>query len=160
VSQREYYTTSEFARIWGLSRATVARLADRGRIPVRRAGIHRRIFKADLEAAGLTTGDAPVATRERPRRADVLAAGAQIRGLARRHGARDLRLFGSIAADRADEVSDIDLLAQFEPRRSLLDLVALEADLTALLGRRVHVTSVGSVPPAKLQRIESQAIPV
>ena len=158
MGEREYFTTGEFARAWGLSRATVARLADRGRIPVRRAGTHRRIFKADLEAVGLQTGNAPIATPHRPRRAHVLEAAPQIRALAARHGARDMRLFGSLAADRADEVSDIDFLAQFEPGRSLLDLVALEADLEALLGRRVQVTSIRSVPSSTLSRIDSQAI--
>jgi excisionase family DNA binding protein len=59
VLDREYFTTTEFARLFGVSRSTVARLVDRGRIPARRVGSHRRIFKADLEAAGLLMATTP-----------------------------------------------------------------------------------------------------
>lgn len=68
----------------------------------------------------------------RSRRTDLLA-------LARRHGASHLRVFGSVAREASDDVSDLDLLVELEPGRTLLDLVALERDLTALLGWRVDV---------------------
>jgi len=52
--------------------------------------------------------------------------------LATRHGARNVRVFGSIARgdDRPD--SDVDLLVHVEPGRSVLDVIALEQDLEAL----------------------------
>lgn len=61
----EYYTTAELARLYGLSRSTVARLIDQGRIPARRVGAHRRIFRADLEAAALLPGAGGLGHRHR-----------------------------------------------------------------------------------------------
>jgi predicted nucleotidyltransferase len=46
---------------------------------------------------------------------------------------------GSVARQAADDASDLDLLVDLEPGRTLLDLVALELDLAALLGCRVDV---------------------
>lgn len=65
----------------------------------------------------------------------------QIRQIATKHGARNIRVFGSAARqeDRAD--SDADLLVQFEPGRGLLDHGALVMDLEELLGFRVDVLS-------------------
>ena len=57
------------------------------------------------------------------------------------HGARNLRVFGSVARGEADESSDIDLLVDMEPGRSLLDLAALFSDLSDLLGRKVDVVT-------------------
>jgi predicted nucleotidyltransferase len=68
----------------------------------------------------------------RARRSDVIA-------VAGRHGASRLRVFGSVARQAADDASDVDLLVDLEPGRTMLDLVALELDLAALLGCRVDV---------------------
>lgn len=57
------------------------------------------------------------------------------------HGARNVRVFGSAARGEATEDSDIDLLVELEPGRSLLDLSGLVADLEALLGRKVYVVT-------------------
>jgi predicted nucleotidyltransferase len=46
----------------------------------------------------------------------------QILKIAERHGARNVRVFGSVARGEADDQSDIDLLVDMEPGRSLLDL--------------------------------------
>ena len=42
--------------------------------------------------------------------------------LGQKHGARNIRVLGSIARGEADEKSDIDLLVDMEPGRSLLDM--------------------------------------
>ena len=49
----------------------------------------------------------------------------EILRIAARHGARNVRVFGSVARGDADAQSDIDLLVEFEPDRSLLDHAAL-----------------------------------
>jgi predicted nucleotidyltransferase len=77
--------------------------------------------------------------------------------LAARHGARNVRVFGSMARgdDRPD--SDVDLLVDIEPGRTLLDLIALEQDLEDLLGRPVEVLTDGGLSPYLQQRILAEA---
>ena len=41
------------------------------------------------------------------------------------HGARNVRVFGSIARGDDRATSDVDLLVDMEPGRTLLDLIAL-----------------------------------
>jgi predicted nucleotidyltransferase len=65
-------------------------------------------------------------------RADILR-------LAARRGARNVRIFGSVARGSANEDSDVDFLVDLEPGRSLLDLGGLMMDLHKLLGRPVDV---------------------
>ena len=60
------------------------------------------------------------------KRDDILA-------IAARHGARNVRVFGSVARGEADEASDVDFLVDLEPGRSLFDLGGLLMDLQALL---------------------------
>ena len=48
----------------------------------------------------------------------------RILAIAERHGAKNLRIFGSVARGQADTESDLDLLVEMEPGRSLLDHIA------------------------------------
>lgn len=57
------------------------------------------------------------------------------------HGARNVRVFGSVARDEAGPASDIDFLVDLEQGRSLLDLGGLLVDLERLLGRRVDIVT-------------------
>ncbi len=61
--------------------------------------------------------------------------------LAVKHGAQNLRIFGSVARGDFDSESDIDFLVKMEEGRSLLDLSALTLDLRELLGVKVDVVS-------------------
>ena len=74
-----------------------------------------------------------------------------------RHGARNVRVFGSVARgdDRPD--SDVDLLVEMEADRSLLDLVGLGQELEALLQRKVDVLTEESLAPSIRQRIANEA---
>ncbi|MGQ9860244.1 MAG: nucleotidyltransferase family protein [Thermodesulfobacteriota bacterium] len=58
-----------------------------------------------------------------------------------KYGAHNVRVFGSAVwgEDRAE--SDIDLLVDFEPGRSLLDHAGLVLELEGLLGRKADVVS-------------------
>jgi len=73
-------------------------------------------------------------TLRRERRAEILK-------LAEQRGARNLRVFGSVARGEATHTSDLDLLVEWEPGRSLLDHVALKQDLEDLLGVSVDIGS-------------------
>ena len=66
---------------------------------------------------------------------------AQILTIAARHGARKVRVFGSVARGPARPSSDIDFLVEMEEGRSLLDHAALILDLERLLKRSVDVAS-------------------
>jgi len=63
------------------------------------------------------------------------------------HGARNPRIFGSVARGQDQPSSDIDVLVEMEPGRTLLDLVGLEQDLGATLGRHVDVVTDGGISP-------------
>jgi hypothetical protein len=76
------------------------------------------------------------------------------------HGARNIRLVGSAARGEDRPGSDLDLLVEMEPGRSLLDLVALGQDLEELLHRRVDVLTDDSVHPAIRHHILADARPL
>jgi hypothetical protein len=57
------------------------------------------------------------------------------------HGAKNVRIFGSVARNEAGEESDIDFLVDLEPGRSLLDLGGLLVDLEQLLTRKVDIVT-------------------
>jgi hypothetical protein len=63
----------------------------------------------------------------------------EILRIAARHGARNVRIFGSVARGEAGPESDLDILVDLEPGRSLLDHAALLLDLEAALGCKVDV---------------------
>lgn len=61
--------------------------------------------------------------------------------VAAKHGAHNVCVFGSVARGEAGPDSDIDLIVDMEPGRSLLDLSALWNDLNTLLGMPVDVVT-------------------
>ena len=85
---------------------------------------------------------------------------AEILRLAARHGARNVRLFGSVTRGEAGSSSDIDFLVEMEPGRSFLDLVAFWQDLEEVLGRRVDVITDGGVSQYLRDRIYAEAVPL
>lgn len=80
--------------------------------------------------------------------------------LAAEHDARNLRIFGSVARYEARSDSDVDLLVEMGPGRSLLDLVSLEHDLEELLGCEVDLVTVQSLSPHLRDRILAEAVPL
>lgn len=84
----------------------------------------------------------------------------EILDVAASHGARNVRLFGSIARGEAHPDSDVDLLVEMDPDRSLLDLVGLGQDLEALLDCKVDVLTDASLHPALRDRILAEARPL
>lgn len=84
----------------------------------------------------------------------------QVLGLAQRHGAHSVRVFGSVARGEANEDSDLDLLVSWEPGRSLLDHAGLVQDLQELLGVKVHVGTEKSLHWYVRDRILREATPL
>ena len=84
----------------------------------------------------------------------------EILRIASKHGARNVRVFGSVARGEADEGSDVDLLVELEPGRSLMDHAALWLELQEALGRRVDVVSDRGIKPRIRERVLREAIPI
>jgi len=82
----------------------------------------------------------------------------EILNCASEHGARNVRVFGSAARGEAGPASDVDLLVEMEPGRSLLDFVGLWQELEDLLGLKVDLLSEGGISPYLRDRILADAV--
>jgi uncharacterized protein len=80
--------------------------------------------------------------------------------IARKHGAVRASLFGSFARGDARPDSDLDVLVEMEPGRSLLDLVRLERELREVLGFDVDVATPKSLHTQILARVMAERKPV
>lgn len=69
-------------------------------------------------------------------------------------------LFGSSVRGEAHEQSDLDLLVEFPPDQSLLDLAALKLRLEEVLGRPVDVLTNDAVHPRLRPYIERDQVPI
>ena len=67
--------------------------------------------------------------------------------VAARYGASNVRVFGSVVRGEDGADSDVDFLVALERGRTLLDLVALEDELSALIGRKVDLVVEGGLSP-------------
>lgn len=97
-------------------------------------------------------GSATLATL-RHRRDELLA-------IAHRHGAADVRVFGSVARGQDTGKSDVDFLVRMEAGRSLLDMVALKDSLEQALSRPVDVVSENGIFHYLRGRILGEATPL
>jgi predicted nucleotidyltransferase len=97
------------------------------------------------------------AYRPPPTLAELRARRDEILALARRYGASNLRVFGSVAREEPD-ARDVDLLIDLEDGRSLLDLAGLHVELEDLLGCDVDVAE--RVKPRLRQQVEAEAVPL
>jgi hypothetical protein len=75
-----------------------------------------------------------------------------------RYGAHNVRVFGSVVRGEADEQSDIDLMVDFEPGRSLLDHAGLWLALQELLGGKVDVVSSRGIKARIRERVLQEAV--
>lgn len=81
-----------------------------------------------------------------------------IRSLAKAHGATSIELFGSAARGEDRPDSDIDIMVELEPGRSLLDLIGLAEDLQSLLGRKVEAVTKKAMKPRVLASARKDAL--
>lgn len=80
--------------------------------------------------------------------------------IARRYGARDLRVFGSVVRGEADAQSDVDFLVELEPGRSVLDLGGPLMDLQEYLHCKVDVMTPTMLKPRIRERALREATPL
>ena len=84
----------------------------------------------------------------------------EILGIAARHGARNVRVFGSTARGEELPDSDIDLLVRFDPGVTLLRHAALVRELESLLHRKVDVVSDRGLRERIRSRVLREATPL
>ncbi len=88
-----------------------------------------------------------------PRRQDIL-------NVAHAHGARNVRVFGSVARGTESPTSDIDLLVEMAAERGLIERVALKQDLEDLLGRPIDLVTDRTLSLYLRETILSEAKPL
>lgn len=98
-------------------------------------------------------GQTPLGKKLRQHRSEVIK-------IAKSHGARGLKVFGSVVTGKEHEGSDIDLLATFDPSVDLFDMARLEFALGELLGVEVDVVPEKTLRPFLRDRVLSEAVPL
>ena len=82
----------------------------------------------------------------------------EILRIARSHGARTVRVFGSVARGEDDVHSDVDFLVELAPGRSLFDLGGIQYELESLLGRKVDVVTERGLKPRIRDRVLRESV--
>jgi uncharacterized protein len=83
-----------------------------------------------------------------------------IKQIAARHGAYNIRVFGSVARGEARADSDLDFLIDVGPVTSSWFPAGLILDLEDLLGRRVEVVTEKALNPDLRDHVMREAIPL
>lgn len=84
----------------------------------------------------------------------------EILRIAAKHGAYNVRVFGSVARGKARADSDLDLLVELAPGRSLLDHAAMQLELEDLLGRKVDIITERGLRTRVRDRVLREAVPL
>jgi len=84
----------------------------------------------------------------------------KILALASKHGAYNVRIFGSVARKEADAQSDIDFLVDMEVGRSLFDMGGLLLELQDLLGCPVDIVTEKGLRAKIRDRVLKEAVPL
>jgi predicted nucleotidyltransferase len=82
----------------------------------------------------------------------------EIQCIAAKHGARNVRVFGSVARGEARADSDIDLLVDTGPETSSWFPAGLVLDLEGILGCKVEVVTEKGLNPYLRNRVLREAI--
>jgi len=85
---------------------------------------------------------------------------AEILEIAARHGAHNVRVFGSLARRQQHPGSDLDILVKLGPKQTLLDLVAIKQDLEDLLGCKVDVVTEEAISPYIRREVLKEAVAI
>lgn len=81
-----------------------------------------------------------------------------IMNIAQKYGAKNVRVFGSMARSEEDMDSDLDIIVEMESGSSLLDIIAIKQDIEELLGRKVDVVTEASISPYIRDAVLKEAV--
>lgn len=84
----------------------------------------------------------------------------QILEIAKRHGVKRIRVFGSVARGQAGPTSDVDFLVEVGPNPSPWFPGGLVVDLEDLLGRPVQVVTERALNDLIRDRVLAEAVPL
>jgi len=84
----------------------------------------------------------------------------KIIGILHRNDVKKASFFGSIVRGEMTEESDVDLLVEFEGKKSLLDIAHLKNELEDAISRRVDVLTYKSLHPRLKDRILAEQVPI
>lgn len=91
---------------------------------------------------------------------DILDKREEILRIAARHGARNVRVFGSVVRGDAVGDSDVDFLVRLDDNRSLIDHIALIRELEDLIGCRVDVVTEDALHRVIRARVLAEGVPL
>jgi len=124
----------------------------------------RRESKEGIPSDGGKAGLARDIMRTGPRREETMditqileTKKEDILQIAAKHGARNVRVFGSVARGEARPDSDVDFLVDMEPGRTLFDMGGLLMELRDLLGLQVDVVTEHGLKPRIRERVLKEA---
>jgi predicted nucleotidyltransferase len=91
---------------------------------------------------------------------DVRAHAEKIEAIGLGYGARNVRVFGSVARGEADETSDLDLLVDAEPGVGFFALSRFAQDVEDLIGVPTQVTTPAGLKQRIRARVLREAVPL
>ncbi len=78
----------------------------------------------------------------------------------KKYEAGKIEIFGSYARGEETSESDLDIIVEFDERKSLLQLVGIEQELEDALGIEVDLLTRESISPYLIEKIEEEAMVV
>lgn len=152
---------SELARRAGIAQPVVSAYETGSREPglamlqklLLAAGHQLEVSASPLPDMAKGLPDSRMGRRLRRRRRTVL-------DVCERRGAKNVRLFGSVARGEDTDSSDVDLLVDLDEHVGLIALVGLERELRDLLGVEVDVVPANALKSGAREQITNDAIPL
>lgn len=81
----------------------------------------------------------------------------KITQILKEQGARKIAIFGSYVRGKGKTENDIDIIVEFSERKSLLELVRIERELSEVLGIKVDLLTEKSISPYLIDAIRKEA---
>ncbi len=78
----------------------------------------------------------------------------------KKNDAIKVSIFGSFARGEEREESDIDLLVEFASKKSLLDVIRIERELTESLNRKVEIVTEKAISPYMISSIKNEMVTI
>lgn len=78
--------------------------------------------------------------------------------LLKNKGAKKIAVFGSYVRGKEEPESDIDIIVEFSERKSLMDIVGIEQELSEMLGIKADLLTEKSISPYLIDRIKKEMV--